>query len=386
VRVRRRAATEKAQRGRRFDLVPGARRNQDGITHGHRLGFPVDLHGAFALQHEIELLALLVIVPFGRAPGRQTGLGEALIENGRIGPVEDAANPGTVSGRKGFLAGYVQDNHRKFAPMRFYEGCTALITGASSGLGEEFARQLAPYAQALVLVARRLDRLNILKAELEGAYRSLTVHVYGADLGREDQRVAFVNWLPSQQLSIDFLINNAGLGDRGPFESSDWNRIRTILDVNISALTHLIHLLLPSMTLSGRAAILNVSSVAGFLPLPNTAVYAATKAYVTSLSESLAIELRPRGITVTALCPGPIATEFHSVSLRPGAATRESHVESMPAFVVTPEEAVRAALVAVSRRRARVIPGLLLCVSILLATMVPFCITREVLRVLRNRL
>ena len=270
--------------------------------------------------------------------------------------------------------------------MRFYEGCTALITGASSGLGEEFARQLAPYAHALVLVARRLDRLNVLKAELEGAYRSLTVHVYGADLGREDQRVAFVNWLPSQQLTIDFLINNAGLGDRGPFESSDWNRIRTILDVNVSALTHLIHLLLPSMTLSGRAAILNVSSVAGFLPLPNTAVYAATKAYVTSLSESLAIELRPRGITVTALCPGPIATEFHSVSLRPGAATRESHVESMPAFVVTPEEAVRAALVAVSHRRARVIPGLLLGVSILLATMVPFCITREVLRALRNKL
>ena len=198
----------------------------------------------------------------------------------------------------------------------------------------------------------RLDRLNVLKAELEGAYRSLTVHVYGADLGREDQRVAFVNWLPSQHLTIDFLINNAGLGDRGPFESGDWNRVRTILDVNISALTHLIHLLLPSMTLSGRAAILNVSSVAGFLPLPNTAVYAATKAYVTSLSESLAIELRPRGITVTALCPGPIATEFHSVSLRPGAAARESHVESMPAFVVTPEEAVRAALVAVSRRRA----------------------------------
>lgn len=159
-----------------------------------------------------------------------------------------------------------------------------------------------------------------------------------------------------------------------------------MLDVNISALTHLIHLLLPSMTLSGRAAILNVSSVAGFLPLPNTAVYAATKAYVTSLSESLAIELRPRGITVTALCPGPIATEFHAVSVRPGAAARESHVESMPAFVVTPEEAVRAALIAVSRRRARVIPGLLLCIAMLLATMVPFCITREVLRALRNKL
>ncbi|HEY5770091.1 MAG TPA: SDR family oxidoreductase, partial [Terrimicrobium sp.] len=208
--------------------------------------------------------------------------------------------------------------------MKFYEGCTALITGASSGLGVEFARQLAPHAHSLVLVARRLERLDALKAELESLHSNLRVLVYGADLGREDQRLAFVNWLPSQDVKIDFLINNAGLGDRGAFESSDWNRVRSILEVNISALTHLIHLLLPSMMLGGRAAILNVSSVAGFIPLPNTAVYAASKAYVTSLSEALAIELRPRGITVTALCPGPISTEFHEVASRPGNEERAS--------------------------------------------------------------
>ena len=217
-------------------------------------------------------------------------------------------------------------------------------------------------------------------------HKDLTVYVYGADLGSEEQRVAFVNWLPSQNLNMDFLINNAGLGDRGPFESGDWNRIRAMLDVNTSALTHLIHLLLPSMTLGGRAAILNVSSVAGFLPLPNTAVYSATKAYVTSLSESLAIELRPRGITVTALCPGPVATEFHAVARRPEAEASRSHVEAMPAFVVTAEEAVRAALTAVSRGRARVVPGPLLCIAIALATIVPFFITREVLRAMRNKL
>ena len=128
--------------------------------------------------------------------------------------------------------------------MKFYEGCTALITGASSGLGVEFARQLAPHVHSLVLVARRLERLDALKEELESLHSNLRVHVYGADLGREDQRVAFVNWLPSQNVKVDFLINNAGLGDRGPFESSDWNKVRSIIDVNISALTHLIHLLL----------------------------------------------------------------------------------------------------------------------------------------------
>ena len=269
--------------------------------------------------------------------------------------------------------------------MKFYEGCTALITGASSGLGAEFARQLAPDAHALVLVARRLERLDGLKSELEGAYANLTVYVYGADLSKEDQRVAFVEWLAAQNLRIHFLINNAGLGDQGTFDSSDWNRIKAILEVNISALTHLTHLLLPAMTLSGRAAILNVSSVAGLLPLPNIAVYAATKAYVTSLSEALAIELRPKGVTVTAMCPGPIATEFHSVARRPGFGT-ESHVDSMPAFVVTPEEAVRAALLAVSRGRPRVVPGLILCVAMALTAMVPFFITREVLRALRKKL
>ena len=270
--------------------------------------------------------------------------------------------------------------------MKFYEGCTALITGASSGLGAEFARQLAPDVHALVLVARRLERLDGLKSELESAYKNLTIYVYGADLGSEDQRVAFVEWLASQNLRVHFLINNAGLGDQGTFDTSDWNRIRAMLEVNISALTHLTHLLLPSMTLSGRAAILNVSSVAGFLPLPSIAVYAATKAYVTSLSEALAIELRPKGITVTALCPGPVATEFHSVARRPGVGTPESHVDSMPAFVVTPEEAVRAALVAVSRGRARVVPGLLLCIAMGLTAVVPFFITREVLRALRKKL
>ena len=270
--------------------------------------------------------------------------------------------------------------------MKFYEGCTALITGASSGLGAEFARQLAPHAHALVLVARRLERLDALKGELESRHSTLKVHVYGADVASEDQRVALVNWLSSQNVKVHFLINNAGLGDRGPFESSDWNKIRSILDVNISALTHFIHLLLPSMTLGGRAAILNVSSVAGFLPLPNTAVYAASKAYVTSLSEALALELRPRGITVTALCPGPIATEFHAVAHRPGDVERGSHVDAMPAFVVTPQEAVRTALIAVSRDRARVVPGPLLSVSVALAMLVPFFIVREILRALRNKL
>ena len=270
--------------------------------------------------------------------------------------------------------------------MKFYEGCTALITGASSGLGVEFARQLAPHAHALILVARRTDRLEAVQKELQSSHPHLSVAIYGADLSNEAERAALAVWLENQGAKVDFLVNNAGLGDRGAFETSEWAKVRAMIDVNISALTHLSHLLLPSMTRGGRAAILNVSSVASFFPLPNMAVYSASKAYVTSFSEALAIELRPRGITVTALCPGPVPTEFFTVARRSADEDGAAHYKTMPAVVVTPAEAVRAGLDAVARDRARVIPGTLLCVAVGLALLVPFCITREVLRSIKNKL
>jgi len=268
--------------------------------------------------------------------------------------------------------------------MKFYEGCTTLITGASSGLGDEFARQLAPHVGTLVLVARRVDRLERLREELLALHQGLQVFIYGADLSEEGARINLVNWLEVTAPPIDFLINNAGLGDHGEFVTSDWGRVKSMLDVNISALTHLTHLLAPGMTESGRAAILNVSSVASFFPLPNMAVYSATKAYVTSFSEAIAIELRPKGITVTALCPGPVKTEFFTVAEREGG--KEPHYDSMPLFVVTPSEAVRTGLEAVAAERARVVPGPFLAIAVFAALLVPFVIVREVLRRSAGRL
>ncbi len=270
--------------------------------------------------------------------------------------------------------------------MKFFEGCTALITGASSGLGAEFARQLAPVAQSLVLVARRHDRLEALREEFAASYPHLAVFIYVADLSEEVARTAFARWLREQDIRVDFLVNNAGLGDHGAFESSEWGRVRAMLDVNIAALTHLTHLLLPALRGSGRAAILNVSSVASFFPLPNMAVYAATKAYVTSLSEALRMELRDTGVSVTALCPGPVKTEFFDVATRVGDEENAAHFESMPAFVVTPEAAVRAALSAVMRDRARVVPGPLLAVAVAAAALVPFFIVRQILQAGRARI
>ena len=264
--------------------------------------------------------------------------------------------------------------------MQFFNGCSALITGASSGLGAEFANQLAPVADRLVLVARRNDRLEEMAAKLRNINPHLDVRIFSTDLVENENRHALAEWLISEGIDINFLINNAGLGDHGLFESSDWTRVQNMLDLNITALTHLSHLLVNRMIVSGRAAILNVSSVAGFFPLPQMAVYSATKAYVTSFSEALAMELRPKGITVTALCPGPVPTEFFDVATRPGHENSAEQFKIPPAFVVSPQDAVLAALEAVARDRARVIPGPLLAAAVGFALLVPFCIVRHFLK------
>lgn len=255
--------------------------------------------------------------------------------------------------------------------MQFFHGCTALITGASSGLGAEFARQLAPQARSLILVARRLDRLETLKMELDRP--GLTIHCHAADLADEVQIGALLASLAASGEPVSLLINNAGLGDHGFFEESEWSRVEAMLDVNIKALTRLTHAILPDLVRAGRGAILNVSSIAGLLPLPKMAVYAASKAYVSSFSEALRGELRDTGVSVTTLCPGPVNTEFFLT------AERADGRDAMPApeiFKVPAEEVVAAALSAVEGDRARVIPGWFVCVVMTIASIVPIFLLR----------
>src|SRR5260370_35572095 len=172
------------------------------------------------------------------------------------------------------------------------DNCSALITGASAGIGREFARQLANRARTLVLVARREQRLNELRDELRNRNAKLNVHVRVADLSEKSQIDELVRWLEENKFDIDFLINNAGLGDTGPFATSPSQRNNEMLQVNVVALTTLTRALLPQMISRKHGTILNVSSSAGFLPIPDFNVYAATKAYVTSFSESLLAQLR----------------------------------------------------------------------------------------------
>lgn len=261
--------------------------------------------------------------------------------------------------------------------MRFFEGCTALITGASSGLGAEFARQLAPVADTLVLVARRGEHLDALKADLEEQHPGLRVFVYVMDLTRENQNRDFVSWLEREKIRINFLINNAGMGDRGPFATGDWSKIHSMIELNVVALTRLTHHLLPMMQEGGRGAILNVSSVAGLLPLPDMSVYAATKAYVNSFSDGLRMELRDTGISVTAVLPGPAETEFGRTASR---GKGEPEWESPEVLYVPVEEVVQRALVAVEQDRARVIPGWKVALLMGLAVALPLGVVRAILQ------
>ena len=250
--------------------------------------------------------------------------------------------------------------------------CASLITGASAGIGREFALQLAGRARALILVARREQKLSELRDELRQQYPNLTVHIRRTDLADLAQLKELMAWLDSEKIEVDLLINNAGLGDLGPFAASDPIRNEQIMLVNMVALTSLTRHLLPQMIARKRGGILNVSSSAGFLPIPTFAIYAATKAYVTSFSEALRAELRGTGVSVCALCPGPVHTEFQEVAKRP-----DGQPERGPEFVhVSLEQVVRDALTGLEADRPLVIPGLPMKIGMFLVRITPMPILR----------
>jgi short-subunit dehydrogenase len=179
-------------------------------------------------------------------------------------------------------------------------------------------------------------------------------------------------WLDRENVDIDVLINNAGLGDSGSFATSDPFRNKQMMLVNIASLTVITRHLLSRMIARRGGGILNVSSSAGFLPIPDFAVYAATKAYVTSFSEALRAELRGTGVSVCALCPGPVRTEFQEVAKRPGA-----QPDTGPEFVFVPvEKVVREAIAALEANRPLVIPGFSMKLGMFLVRIMPMPVLR----------
>lgn len=195
---------------------------------------------------------------------------------------------------------------------------TALITGASSGIGRDLAHEHARRQGNLILVARRRDRLEALADDLRHQH-GVDVVVLAGDLTKPDAVAGLQRTVEKRRLQVDMLINNAGFGGLGSFHQQDPGRQADMVQLNVQALTQLTRAFLPAMIARGQGRVLNVASTAAFMPGPTQAVYFATKAYVLSFTEALAVELAGTGVTATALCPGPTATEF---ARRAGAADR----------------------------------------------------------------
>jgi hypothetical protein len=228
----------------------------------------------------------------------------------------------------------------------------ALITGASSGIGAEFARQLAARGHDLALTARRADRLEGLAGELRHRH-GIEVTVLPHDLADPSTPQTLCDALQQRGLQVDWLINNAGYGVPGTFEANDWPTHANFLQVLLTAPTELTWRLLPGMRQRGRGRIINVASLAGHVPGPaGHTLYAASKAYLIKFSQSLALENQTSGVHVCALCPGFTWSEFHDVTR-----TRDK-MDKLPAFMwLSAEEVVRQGIAAVERGDAVHIPG-----------------------------
>lgn len=241
----------------------------------------------------------------------------------------------------------------------------AVVTGASAGLGVEFARQLAMRGHRLVLAARRKDRLDALAKELGNA------RPVGIDLSKPNAAAKLMGELEAAGEQVDLLVNNAGFGLVGDFATLDCKRQRQMIDLNIGSLTDLCRLAAPAMKARKQGQILNVASTAAFQAGPGMAVYFATKAFVLSLTEALHEELKPYGVRVSCLCPGPTHTEFGEVAGFGGNSLSD-------AVGMGAREVVEAGLKGLDQNRAVVVPGLVNKVGAAATRFVPRSIVRKI--------
>ena len=247
--------------------------------------------------------------------------------------------------------------------MRNYSGTNVVVTGASSGLGAEFAARFAARGAGLVLVARREDRLRELAGKLEREH-GVSVVPLALDLGRPDAATALRGMLDERGIQVRSLVNNAGFGARGAFVESDPERMQEMVALNIATLVSLTREFLPDLVATGDGVLVNLASTAAYQPVPNMAVYGATKAFVLSFTEAIAYETRASGLGVLALSPGPTRTEFFDVV---GADI------ASPGGYSTPETVVARALQELDRARPRtsVVPGFVNAAGARLVGMLP---------------
>lgn len=251
----------------------------------------------------------------------------------------------------------------------------ALVTGASAGLGEEFARQLAAEGTDLVLVARRGDVLESLAATLRSS--NCNVEVMVADLATSEGRAMVSARIGDDERSVDLLVNNAGFGAYGDVADLDADTARRMVEVNIVAVQRLAHAALTAFVARRSGGIINVASTAAFQPNPHAAVYGATKSFVRSFSQALSEEVNGTGVVVTAVCPGVTATEFQQVA--------DIDVPLPDAAVMTAQDVVRLGLGAHANGRAVVVTGVANAITANVSNLLPDVVSRRLSGLLHER-
>lgn len=257
---------------------------------------------------------------------------------------------------------------------------TVLVTGASSGIGRAMALELAARARHLVLVARRADRLEALRDELVASRPDLQITLAPCDLLDREATDRMLEAVARDVGDVDVLINNAGFGDMGVFDRVDWDKTERMIRLNCESATYLARRLSAGMVQRRRGGILNVSSGFGLEFMPGFATYIATKHFVSGLTEGMRLDLRPVGVVVSQLCPGPVATEFES---QIGNFTGQKP----PGFIeISAEHCARVAVRGFSRDRALIIPGFWIRLSMFLGAISPRWIKRLVYLPIARRL
>lgn len=239
----------------------------------------------------------------------------------------------------------------------------ALVTGASGGIGEAFARELARRGYDLALAARSVEKLEALAAELRG--QGVEAQVLPADLGTADGPVKLMQAVHEAGLAVDLLVNNAGFGDLEPFDRADAGKLTEMIDLNVRALTGLSHAVTPGLIERGRGGIINIASTAAFLPGPGMATYYATKAFVLSLSEALHVEMKPKGVTVTAVCPGPTWSGFQEKADMEGSKLLKA------SRMMTPDAVARIGMDGYENKKRVVVTGVSNKITIAIAKLTP---------------
>ena len=257
----------------------------------------------------------------------------------------------------------------------------ALVTGASSGIGEELARCFAGAGHDLVLVARSADKLQALAAELQAQY-AIKALVLALDLTEPEAPGRLATSLRRRELVPDVLVNCAGVLAQGPFAGIKPSGHQAIIDLNISALTSMLSHFVPLMTARGSGCVLNVASIAAFQPVPTLATYAASKAYVLSLTESLSQELMGSGVSVTALCPGITATQMLT-----SATQANQQLANLPGFLIgSVEDVARQGFEACMRGDVICVPGAINRVAMIASRSTPKWLLRRVSGLLARKL